>query len=335
MLFFTGIFIHLGKNLMNYALKQIDEEMTSGWMNGLLARSIYTYYFPEKFTEPDEEKLFIKSIQIGEYWKPSVFYIYNGQSAIESGNEKIILKYLQRLQALSEAFDNKYPEIQYYRLIIAYHVKYRKMDGLLKLTDEAITFATKTDFKLQLLIFYCMRSMIFLINEDLESAKKNLSEAGILLIDFTIKYCKVHYLIAKCYIEIAELKKDPLNSNLRKQALNTTNNLINQSKKVRKCLPEAFRLKAQVYWMIGKPGKALIYFNRSISLSLKFEGNLELSRTYFEAGKFLRDPKNKKDRLNGMNGTECLLKARSMFEAMNLQWDLGEYEKYMGNQSTI
>ena len=34
-----------------------------------------------------------------------------------------------------------------------------------------------------------------------------------------------------------------------------------------------------------------------------------------------------------MNGTECLLKARSMFEEMNLQWDLKEYEKYIGNQA--
>jgi tetratricopeptide (TPR) repeat protein len=207
------------------------------------------------------------------------------------------------------------------------------MDGLLKITDEAITFATKTDFKLQLFLFYCMRSMIFLINEDLESAKKNLMDAGILLKDFTIKYCKAHYLLAKSYIEIAELKKDQLNSHLRKQALNTTNDLIQQSKKVQKCLPEAFRLKAQVYWITGKPGKALKYFLRSINLSLQFDGNLELSRTYFEAGKFLRDPKNKKERINGMNGTECLLKAKAMFEEMNLQWDLAEYEKYTGKQS--
>ena len=38
---------------------------------------------------------------------------------------------------------------------------------------------------------------------------------------------------------------------------------------------------------------------------------------------------NKKERINGMNGTECLMKAKSMFEEMNLEWDLKEYEKYM------
>ncbi len=52
--------------------------------------------------------------------------------------------------------------------------------------------------------------------------------------------------------------------------------------------------------------------------------------TYFEVGKFLCDPKNKKERISGMNATGCLNKPKLMFEKMNLQWDLEEYEKYMG-----
>jgi hypothetical protein len=85
--------------------------------------------------------------------------------------------------------------------------------------------------------------------------------------------------------------------------------------------------------MLNKPAMAADNFKRSIQAGTSYGGNLELSRTYFETGKFLRDPKNKKERVNSMNGTECLLKARSMFEQMNLQWDLAEYEKYMGNQT--
>jgi hypothetical protein len=33
-----------------------------------------------------------------------------------------------------------------------------------------------------------------------------------------------------------------------------------------------------------------------------------------------------------MNGTECLIKARSMFKEMNLQWDLAKYEKYINTR---
>jgi hypothetical protein len=35
-----------------------------------------------------------------------------------------------------------------------------------------------------------------------------------------------------------------------------------------------------------------------------------------------------------MNATECLMKARSMFEEMELEWDLKEYDKYTGNLPT-
>ena len=98
-------------------------------------------------------------------------------------------------------------------------------------------------------------------------------------------------------------------------------------------LTEAYRLRAAAYWILNSPARAAKNFKKSIEAGTGYCGNLELSRTYFEIGKFLRDPKNKRKRLNGMNGTECLLKARAMFEEMNLQWDLAEYEKYMGNHS--
>jgi hypothetical protein len=96
-------------------------------------------------------------------------------------------------------------------------------------------------------------------------------------------------------------------------------------------LTEAYRLCAIACWLLNKPTRAVKNFGRSIQAGISYGGNLELSRTYFEIGKFLRDPKNKKERINGMNGTECLLKAKVMFEEMNLQWDLKEYEKYMEN----
>jgi len=139
-----------------------------------------------------------------------------------------------------------------------------------------------------------------------------------------------YYLIAKSYIEIGELIEKTGDKSAGKIVLKTTKDLIKYSQKVRKNLPEAYRLRAMVFRLLNKPDKALRNFETSIKAALNFDGKLELSRTYFEAGKFLRDPKNKKARINGMNGTECLRKAKSMFEEMNLQWDLKEYEKYMG-----
>jgi len=329
MLFYVGIAIRFGKKLMDFAVQYLDNEFVIGTINRIFTLSMYLFFSGEKFEKLEEGKLFNKSIQYGEYWKLSTFYVYNGYSAIESGNEKIVKYYLQRLITISETFDNRFPEIQYHRVKTAMYVKFRKMDKVMKVMDEALSFAGKTEYKMQLLLYLCLQSMAFSILHEPDNARKSLAEASILLKDFRITLSYVQYLIAKSYIEIAELKIKPLNQSKGKLALKTTKDLINKSQKVKKYLPEAYRLRAIIFSCKNSPKKALLNFDKSIKSAQSFDGKLELSRTYFELGKFLRDPNTKKERLNGLNGTECLMKAKSMFEEMNLEWDLNEYEKYM------
>jgi len=54
-----------------------------------------------------------------------------------------------------------------------------------------------------------------------------------------------------------------------------------------------------------------------------------LSRTYFEVGKRLLEPRSKYKNLNGITAEEYLEKARTLFEEMDLQWDLDELDKVM------
>ena len=139
----------------------------------------------------------------------------------------------------------------------------------------------------------------------------------------------INFYIAKAWFEIEEYKQSGKKAGAAGQILKTTRKLIKLAKKAKKNLPEAYRLRAIIFWLMIKPNKAIRNFEKSITVGLSYDCNLELSRTYFEAGKFLRDPSNKKERINGMNATEYLMKAKSMFEGMNLEWDLEEYEKYM------
>jgi hypothetical protein len=142
----------------------------------------------------------------------------------------------------------------------------------------------------------------------------------------------IFYLIARSYNEIAGIKINGKGSEYSVSLLKTTKELVRRAMVARANLTEAYRLRAVACWILNKPAGAVRNFKKSIQSGTSYGGNLELSRTYFEAGKFLRDPKNKKERLKGMNGTECLLKAKSMFEEMNLQWDLQQYENYMGSR---
>ena len=98
--------------------------------------------------------------------------------------------------------------------------------------------------------------------------------------------------------------------------------------------PDEKVITIEILQALNKANKAFRNFEKSVKAGLKYECKLELSRTYFEAGKFLQDTKNSKKRIDGLNGVECLLKARSMFEEMNLEWDLKEYHKYMEGESS-
>ena len=90
---------------------------------------------------------------------------------------------------------------------------------------------------------------------------------------------------------------------------------------------EAFKLMGVYYWMIGKQRKAMQWWRKAIKEGQRLNDRLELSRTYYEVGKRLLEPKSKYKELDGIKADEYLEKARTMFEEMDLQWDLDELDK--------
>jgi hypothetical protein len=96
-------------------------------------------------------------------------------------------------------------------------------------------------------------------------------------------------------------------------------------------LTEAYLLRSGIFIIQKKFKKAFKNLQKAIQTSEKFNGRLELSRAYFETGKFLSDPKTKQKQLNGLSGKDYLEKAKVMFEEMDLQWDLEEYRKYLND----
>jgi class 3 adenylate cyclase len=331
--FFIGTFFRLAQKVMAWGEKYITEESAQVLLFGRYSQIIYAYYTGKKIEITDEEKVLKYGIRIGNYWHVTVYYLYCGFNVTEWGNEKIALHFLKRIAEVSESFENSYNLIQWQRLKGYYSIKFRKLEEFLNSSEEAINLALKTNNALNLFMTHCFRSMAFSLRQEPEEAKASLTEAEKLTKDLKIPLVLSQYLIAWSYIEIAAIKIQKDEPGKGKVLLRTTGDLIKFAQKARAHLTEAYRLHAVAYSILNKPSRAVNNFKRSIQAGTSYGGNLELSRTYFEVGKFLRDPKNKKERLNGMNGTECLMKAKSMFEEMNLQWDLAEYEKYAGNHS--
>jgi hypothetical protein len=69
------------------------------------------------------------------------------------------------------------------------------------------------------------------------------------------------------------------------------------------------------------------WWHKAIAEGQRLNDRLELSRTYYEVGKRLLEPKSKYKELDGIKAEEYLEKAHTMFQEMDLQWDLDGLEK--------
>ena len=90
---------------------------------------------------------------------------------------------------------------------------------------------------------------------------------------------------------------------------------------------EALKQMGIYYWLIDKQRKAMKWWRKSIQEGQRLNYRVELSRTYYEVGKRLLEPKSKYKELDRIKAEEYLEKARVMFVEMDLQWDLDELEK--------
>ena len=98
------------------------------------------------------------------------------------------------------------------------------------------------------------------------------------------------------------------------------------SKKFKRERVEAIRYMGTFSWLTGKKRNALKWWRLSVETGEAFNMKPELSRTYFEIGKRLSEPDSPYQELNGIGAAEYLNKAKTMFEEMDLQWDLEQLE---------
>jgi tetratricopeptide (TPR) repeat protein len=241
---------------------------------------------------------------------------------------------IQKLNETAESMDNSHAKAQMYRTSVPGYFRFRKLDVCQNLFEEAIDYTSRTGHSAMLLVIYSSKSQLLTLKGELTQARKAFTEAEN-LIDrhkiITIYHCP--YLLAKAKLEFAELKEMSANNIQFKSQLKTllrsADKLISKSKKMKGSLTESYLIKAGIFQHLKKYKKAFKNLQLATQTGDKYNGRLELSRAYFETGKFLSDPKTKQKQLNGLSGKDYLEKARLMFEDMDLQWDLEEYHKYI------
>jgi hypothetical protein len=175
---------------------------------------------------------------------------------------------------------------------------------------------------------------LILLN-DHEGAEESLSQARayyikhkLLMPVFAAPYLVVRFLADIHQLELAIHSENfSTLAHFRKQVNQSGKAAARNSRKYAPYRTKIFRLMGLYYWLIGKQGKALKWWNRTIQEGERLGARPDLSRTYFEVGKRLLEPQSKHRQLNGIDARDYLERAEKLFQEMELEWDLEQLER--------
>jgi tetratricopeptide (TPR) repeat protein len=281
----------------------------------------------------DADEVFNTGIKAGELFMTSITAMSIGMQKIDLGDYTHTIAISDKLKELGNTFENSFAIAQGYRVRSVCLMKFRKFEHLQELIDEAKAYILNTDNKLHALVVDLVQTHLYIHNNDVGSAVKSFEKANESLeIIKSIASYYTPYLITEIHLGLA-LMSDKRNKDIKNnkevgELLKTSNKLISKSQKFVSNLTEAYLLRSKIFMFQQKYGKAFKNLQLAIASGEKYNSRLELSRAYFETGKFLSDPNVRYKELNGQPASYFLEKAKTKFEEMGLEWDLEEWRRF-------
>jgi tetratricopeptide (TPR) repeat protein len=327
----SGRAISFGEFIYRFAWKVMSKDIKQVWLVGKYVGVMFEYFSGQLSPISDDEKAFRLGMETGQVWAPTLYHSFKSISLIEMGMKEQSEKVINNMKILVTTLENSLSLVQYFRAKQTYLLKFRRLDEVIENSLEFIDYCVKTDHKTLLLLNYCLASMAFCLKNEVNQARIYYQKAEELHKTLWLNYYISITLLTKAFIELSELKSSSTyrSVDLLNKFSQTTIALVSATKKVNCTKTEAYRFRALSCQLAGKPLKALRYYKKSIDFAIWYGAKLELSRTYFELGKFLLNPETKKKKLNGLTGNDYLEKARQLFIEMDLTYDLAELEDFI------
>ena len=333
--FWPGISFTLSRKALDFVKDKID--MSD-------ARSVFSYKFPE-FNHnciagnwPDKlnfnNELIDRNLEIGEFIFTTCWYEWNGFLSIARGDFHTAQEAVQKMSNIGETYDNDFAKIVKYYVNTFLLMKFRKSHEAMDEAELAIRFITKTDPGMMLISLYSLKARIQMMFQDSEGAADSINQAEKITLEVRAvpqqsgELFLSSFILNLQHLEESTKKGDKSASSFhRASALKIGTKAVNMANKYALLKTEVLKLMGVYFWVIGKQRKAIKWWRKTIKEGQRLNDRLELSRTYYEVGKRLLEPKSKHKELDGIKAEEYLEKARTMFEEMDLQWDLDELEK--------
>jgi class 3 adenylate cyclase/tetratricopeptide (TPR) repeat protein len=325
----TGISLSLAEKVLNLSHKELASSSSLVQLEFNTYQKMHQFLKGDWKPDPGMDEFVSVATKRGDIFNLTIYLMFCSFIAIELGLEEETFQNLQKLKSIGQEFESDHTMAQYFRLKSLALFKFRKAEQFFPLTSEGIEFTRKTGHLAMRQIIHSMRSIFASLSGDLETARAELREVEKLVPSTKkIKIWHSTYFLAKAYLLLEELKRNPEDSKICHQLIRTCRLAIKHSKMVPSNLIESHRITGNAFWMAGRRKSAIDHYKRSIKEAERVHGKLEMSRTYFELGKRVSS-NGDADPVGGLTGAEYLEKAGKLFVDMGLEYDLKELELFL------
>lgn len=325
----TGFSMALCRKILEFTARNMEPGTGTPWMEYNMFVNLYQFLTGEWKEDKHFQQMYDFCISRGNIWSLLHYVMYHGIKFIETGLPEKTELMINKLAALGEDYQVNLAMAQHYRLFANYTFRYRKLDENIAKADEGIEYTSKTGHDNILSIILLTKASSLAMKGDIDKARAVFREGEKRAMER--KILKMWYsaiFIAKAYIELEELKSNPTDPFLKKSIVRTVKKAVSASPKVMNDHIVAHQLSGSVHSFLGNYRKALKHFGIAIDLGEKYNGKLELSRTFFETGKCLTKANGLISSFRGRKAEDYLSKARELFSEMGLDYDLRELDRF-------
>jgi tetratricopeptide (TPR) repeat protein len=332
---FPGFSFRLSRKVLNLAKGKMHEEDGSVYNMYEFCETVHNYLEGNwREIRNYDEDLVDKNLSVGSIFDATQHLYWHGLSSIYRGALVISELMVNKLDDINDVYENDFSLLLKYELNANLLVERRQLSEALVEVEKGIEFSQKGDLTVFLFDLYSFAARINVLMRNTEEAKRSLHLANEirLQIDAIPLMLSTFYLSQLQYFlyrlgESIDISRKSESAEYRKEAAKSCKMLLKVSKKAAQHRTEAYKLAGLYCWLINKQDKALKWWHKAIEEGQRLGARLELSRSYFEIGKRLLEPKSKYKEIGGLKAEECLEKARELFQEMDLQWDLDELSR--------
>ena len=331
----TGLSYRLSNRFLKYGERSIDKNNSRELFQFTFHRDIHNYYSGKWDEIQDyDESMVDKNLREGLFWEISYFLFIHSELRIYKGAFNDLHPLLKKLSKIYN--DYEYKQARQYQLLIEsmLFTHQRALNDARKAIEE-YELLYKTGPDMMAIGLLGLKAMFQILINDFDAAEKSLRQAE----DISREQAIVHHFIAhhclfsrtclsiRLFEESMGPGKESVISKYRKQASKRGKKLLQNSRKYAPGRPGSLYMVGCYYWLAGKQSKAIIWWKKAIEEGKRLGSRPDLARTYMEIGKRFLEGNSKYNELSGITASEYLEKARTMFQEMDLQWDLDELDK--------